>query len=609
MQKKIRQWLSPRSFRFKLTIASVICILIPGCFTLIMYNYLTQDAVKQQAISNSQESMLLVNNYVTNSLKYMLNVANLIQMDSELSSIMKRKATGQTYTGPNAEYEEFNDQSKIRNTIDNITIGGEQCYVTIILSNGAYYSSYSISDFNPIDMTKEPWFAQLDQLYGFNSLWVGASPTVFVSEKPKNPYQLSVVRTLREKEGYQIYGYVIVTIMENQMNQNFEKLSDSQEFMILDSNNVIMSHNDVRQIGQTFRFPTNPPANKQISSQLVHGDKEDYLLTQEALFTGWKLVSLTPYKSAIEKIKSIFNNVIIFQIISFIVFLLLLLYLLRTFTKPLVGLGKVAISVQKGNLDVRSRVRGGDEIGRLGYLFDQMLDRINEMIEEISVTQTRKRKAELDMLQAQINPHFLFNVLNSIRMKVMFKGDKESAEMIGSLSKLLRMTINQDKGLITLHEEIEIVMDYTQLMNMRQKEKVLLQTDISANALLEKVPRFFLQPLIENALIHGLSQSGGMIRVKAWVDTGKLIVYVEDNGAGMDAVTLTKLRHKLAMSSEQEQPEMEKHKGFSSIGLSNVNERMRMTYGDEFEMQMESEPGQGTRITMFIPSLEAKEDV
>ncbi|WP_282935243.1 sensor histidine kinase [Paenibacillus sp. RC67] len=607
MRKKIGQWLSSRSFRFKLMVTSIICILIPGCFSLIMYNYLTQDAVKQQVISNSQESMLLVNNYVTNSLKYMLNVANLIQMDSELSSIVKRKATGQTYTGPNAEYEEFTDQSKIRNTIENITIGGEQCYVTIILSNGSYYSSYSVYDYNPIDMTREPWFAQLNQLYGFNSYWVGASPTVFISEKDKNPYQLSVVRTLREKEGFQIYGYVIVTIMENQMNQNFENLSDSQEFMILDSNNVIMSHNDVDQIGKPFRFATSNQTNKQISTQIVHGDNEDYLLTQEPLFTGWKLVSLTPYQTAINKIKSIFTNVITLQLISFIVFLLLLLYLLRTFTKPLVGLGKVAITVQKGNLDVRSRIRGGDEIGRLGYLFDQMLDRIHDMIEEISVTQTRKRKAELDMLQAQINPHFLFNVLNSIRMKVMFKGDKESAEMIGSLSKLLRMTINQDKGLITLHEEIEIVMDYTQLMNMRQKEKVLLQTDISANALLEKVPRFFLQPLIENALIHGLSQSGGVIRVKAWVEEDKLIVYVEDNGAGMDDSTLSKLQRRLAMSNEQEHPEMEKHKGFSSIGLSNVNERMRMTYGEDFEMKMESELGKGTRITMLIPCLEANE--
>ncbi|MFE5317548.1 sensor histidine kinase [Paenibacillus sp. NPDC056579] len=605
MFKRKRQWIASRSFRFKLMTAAITCILIPACITLLMYNYLTRDAVKEQAVSNSQESLLLVNNYVSNTLKYMLNIANSIQMDSDLNSIMKRNVFGAPYTGPTAEYDEFNDRNKILKQIDNITIGGEKSYVTILLSNGTYYSNYSVYDYNPINLTKEPWFSQLKNLYGFNSLWVGASPTVFSSLKDSHPYQLSVVRTLRG-EGSIIFGYVFVTIMENQMNQNFERLAENQEFKIVDASNTIISDNDVTKIGQRFPIELDG-SRKDMASDIVQIDNEDYLLTQKELFTGWKIVSLTPYKKAIYKIDSIFNKVFTFQIVSFIVFLLLLVYLLRTFTKPLVGLGKVAMKVQKGNLEVRSHIRGEDEIGRLGFSFDQMLDRIKEMIAEISDTQARKRKAELDMLQAQINPHFLFNVLNSIRMKVMFRGDKESAEMIGSLSKLLRMTINQDKSIIPLHEEIEIVMDYTKLMNMRQKEKVQLKTEISSDALLEKVPRFFLQPLIENALIHGLSQSAGTILVEAWVEGHMLIVAVEDNGVGMDESALNRLRRKVEPGTEKaapEEAEHEKHRGFSSMGLTNVNERMRMTHGEAFVMQIDSEQGKGTRITMFIPSLE-----
>ncbi|UUZ96717.1 sensor histidine kinase [Paenibacillus sp. P25] len=605
-QTRIREWLSSRSFRFKLMLASIICILIPACITLVVYNYLTQDAVKEQAIASSQQSMLLVSNNVTNSLKYMLNIANSIQMDSEMNSIMKRTAGGKLYTGPDAEYEEFNDRNKILKQIDSIMIGGESRYVTILLTNGSYYTSYPIDEYNPINLTKEPWFAQLKNLYGFESYWVRTAPTVFKSDKASNPYQMSVVRTLRG-EGSNIFGYVIVTIMENQMNRNFERLSSDQEFMIVDSSNVILSHNDAAKIGQPFPYPSYlKPSSKQITSDIVQVGGEDYLMTQQSLsFTGWKLVSLTPYKKAIFKINGIFNKVFVFQIVSFIVFLLLLLYLLRTFTKPLVRLGSVALTVQRGNLEVRSHIRGGDEIGRLGYLFDQMLDRIKEMITEISLTQARKRKAELAMLQAQINPHFLFNVLNSIRMKVMYRGDKESAEMIGSLSKLLRMTISQDKGTISLHEEVEIVMDYMRLMNMRQKEKVSLQVDVSTDALLEKVPRFILQPLIENALIHGLSQSAGTISLGASVEDGTLVVTVEDDGIGMDSVVLEGIRRKLASyGDEAVHPESDSRKGFSSIGLANVNERMRMTYGDSFNMNIDSGEGQGTRITMRIPRTE-----
>lgn len=187
--------------------------------------------------------------------------------------------------------------------------------------------------------------------------------------------------------------------------------------------------------------------------------------------TGWKLVSLTPYDRAVFKLNVIFKRVFMFQLASFCLFMVLLLYLLGKFTRPLVRLGRVAETVQRGNLEVRSGIRGEDEIGYLGQSFDLMLDKVKETIGEITKTQVRKRKAELAMLQAQINPHFLFNVLNSIRMKVLRKGDSESAEMISSLSKLLRMTISQDKGVIPLHEEVDLAIDYVRLMNMRQKRE------------------------------------------------------------------------------------------------------------------------------------------
>lgn len=595
----MRQWISNRSFRHKLMAAAVACILMPSCVTLIMYNYFTQSAVKEQAIANSQESMQLVNNYVSDLMKYMLNIANSIQMDSDINTIMKKQASGERYEGPDAAYNQFNDTNKILKKIDNITIGGEKCFVTILLVNGIYYTNYSPSDYNPGKMFDELWFNnQLRSMYGFESYWVG-TPTIF--RTIQNPYQISVARTLRG-EGLSIFGYVIVTINENQMSQYFERLADTQEFMIVDTNNVIVSHSDPSRIGQLFAYldQVSEPA----ATDIIRIGREDYLMTYETLaLNGWKIVSLAPYKNAVAKINAIFHNVFLFQIVSFALFLFLLVYLLRAFTKPLVQLGKTALAVQRGNLQVRTHVKGRDEIGRLGMLFDQMLDRINEMIAEVSATHVRKRKAELAMLQAQINPHFLFNVLNSIRMKVLLRGDKESAEMIGSLSKLMRMTIEQERSTISLHEEVEIVIDYMKLMNMRQKDKARLKVDISADAALEKVPRFVLQPLIENALIHGLNQSEGNIVLKAWVTKKRLIIVVEDDGVGMPEETLRKLRDKLAADDERGQAETKR--GFSGIGLSNVNERMRMTYGDSFRMKIRSEPGRGTRILMSIPRLEA----
>ncbi|MNZ70656.1 Sensor histidine kinase YpdA [compost metagenome] len=298
-----------------------------------------------------------------------------------------------------------------------------------------------------------------------------------------------------------------------------------------------------------------------------------------------------------------------FQLVSFCLFLLLFIYLIGTYTRPLVRLGRVAETVQRGNLEVRSNIRGADEIGYLGESFDHMLDRIKKMIAEITMTQARKRKAELAMLQAQINPHFLFNVLNSIRMKIMRKGDHDSAEMISSLSKLLRMTISHDRGTIPLHEEIDTVIEYVKLMNLRQKEEALLELDLARETLLIAVPRFFLQPIIENALIHGLSQRAGVIHISSEDASDEIIITVKDNGQGMDAAALESLKRKLLYTTEREARTERAGGSFSSIGLSNVYERLTITYGERFSMEVKSEPARGTRITMYIPKQAVGDDV
>jgi two-component system, sensor histidine kinase YesM len=598
MLNRFRQLAIFRSVRYKLIIASICCILIPAAFTMVIYNSLTQEAVKKQAVSNAQESLLLVNGYVTNLMKNMLNIANYVQLNSDMNTYFKLLVSGNAYRGSNDTYLQFVDKRRINEQLYSIATMGESFNVTVLLTDGSYFTNYSPNDYNPLNFEKEPWFGKLKGLNGVQSYWTGATPTVFPDEKLKNPYQISVVRTLRlDSSG--IYGYVIVTVFENQINQIFKHMIDNQEVMILDGSNHILSHKDPAQIGQLLDLKM-IGENKPSDIITTNGNKD--LVTQMPLsFTDWHLVSTQPYKMAIVNINSIFSRVFTFQVVSFFLFLLLLIYLLNTFTKPLVKLGKIAAKVQMGNLVVRSSVRGQDEVGRLGHSFDLMLDRVNEMIAEVSVTQARKRKAELAMLQAQINPHFLFNVLNSIRMKVIGRGDPESADMIGSLSKLLRMTIMQDKNEISLHEEIELLKDYIKLMNMRQKEEMELIVDVPKEAFLVPVPRFSLQPIIENALIHGFNRSTGKIILSVEMVNEWLILKIQDNGVGMDEAALQELRNKMASGELNTIREHGSDSRFSGIGLLNVLERMKMTFGEKFRMDVQSEQQAGSIITLFIP--------
>jgi len=589
-----------KTVRAKLSLASIICILVPALLTMLIYNALTRDAVEQQARSNSTDAMQLVRGSVNNLLQGMLNLANYIQVNTDINSTLKRIADGSESAAD--PYNRFTATSRIMQQLEGLTYIGEKSYITIILTNGATFTNYSKDEFDPLRFKQEPWFQQLEGLAGLRSYWVGATPTVFPYDRFDSPYQISVARTLR-LESSKIYGYVIVTMMESKISKIFKGLTSGQDVTLVDGQGTIISSSHGERIHSPFQYrdllnedgltPT---------SRIIRDGKQKLLVTTSRLtFNDWHLVAVQPYQHAILNISSIFSRVFTFQIVSFFVFLILLLVLMRAFTKPLIRLGRVASSVQRGNLEVRSGVRGQDEIGRLGFLFDQMLDRIKDMIKEVSVTQARKRKAELAMLQAQINPHFLFNVLNSIRMKVMRGGDSDSAKMIASLSKLLRMTISRDEDAITLHEEIELLTHYVDLMNLRQKEEVRLQLEVDASAFHIEVPRFILQPLVENALIHGLNRSAGTIIVRTVMKERFLALIVEDNGNGMEPEVLAKLSSQLAAAAHTEAKEERPRGGMSGIGVVNVAERMRIMFGDAFDMTAASRPNEGTRIIMHIP--------
>jgi two-component system, sensor histidine kinase YesM len=578
---------------------SIICLVIPATLTLFIYNYLTKDTIKEQAQSNANTELTIANEYVEKLLEDMMYITNFIQVDAEMNTILKRKKTSAVEQSEEQKYQQFLDDSKINKTLENITLVGEKSYVTILLKNGISYTNYSNSELNPTDLYLEDWFKELNNIKGYETVWIRSQPTMFKTEKPINPYQISVARTLRD-ESLNIYGYVIVTIMENKINQVFENMNGNEDMILLDSSNHIVSHTNDSRIGEQFQY--SDQLTEENSSNIFRISRKEYLIAEQKIsLTGWKLVSLIPYKQATNKINAIFNKLFIVQIVSFTIFLILMTYFLRTITKPIVRLGNVADLVQQGNLNIRSHIQSKDEIGRLSASFDQMLNRINDMIRDITDTQERKRKAELDMLQAQINPHFLFNVLNSIRMKVMVKGDKESANMISSLSKLLRMTISKDKEIITFQEEVQIVLDFINIMNMRQKEKVNVEITIHEEANLIMIPRFILQPIIENSIIHGLNQSAGKIIVNAEMTENEVIIIIEDNGGGMDEQTLFQLRRKLIHSNTLDNSTSKNNKGFSSIGISNVYERMYMTFGQEFKMDIKSELGKGTQVIMSIP--------
>ncbi|WP_216624604.1 cache domain-containing sensor histidine kinase [Paenibacillus foliorum] len=579
-------------------------MIVPMVIAVLISNYATKDVLKEQAIANMEQSLHTLDIYITNLISSMVYTTNVIQFDNEVTTILNDRIPDKSSAA------QFFNIKRMNEKFANVeTAASNPVYLAVIDIAGTAYSNYSgFQDYDPLNFTRLEWFNQLENMDSLETYWVGTQANYIASSAGKSPYLITIARTIRNSSITS--GYIIASMFETDIHKIFQNYNSTQEIMLVNSKGVVLSHTNPSKIGTTFPFMNQNGIWEEESEipVIIKDQNKDYLLVRHKLsFSDWYLVSLAPYKEAIDKISRVHQNVLLLTITCFALFLIILLYLMNQWTKPIKLLGKVAAKVRSGNLSIRSNITTKDEIGEFAHSFDYMLDRIQQMIGQITLEQTGKRTAELEMLQAQVNPHFLFNIINSVRMKIWMKGDLENAELLSSLSAFLRMTINRNNEYISLHDELELISNYVLLVNFRHKEPIVLELNPASETLLEEVPRFSIQPFVENAIIHGLKHKGGTVLITSQKDANGLAITVEDNGEGMKQEVLDGLRKKLfAGTFDSAEESSSCHTGISGIGLKNAYERLQLIYGYGSLLSIESEEGVGTKVCVYIPKMRSK---
>jgi two-component system, sensor histidine kinase YesM len=249
----------------------------------------------------------------------------------------------------------------------------------------------------------------------------------------------------------------------------------------------------------------------------------------------------------------------------------------------------------RGDLDTRIEVSSEDEVGQLARGFNAMLDEIRRLVDDVLRAQIHEREAELHALQNQINPHFLYNALESINMLALTHGDRDTSRMVTALGRLLRLTLSSTAVLIPLRDELAYVEHYLVVQRMRYGERIETSVEVDPEVLDVLIPKLTIQPLVENGLYHGLEpkRGPGQLTVRARREGDVIIILVEDDGAGMDEETLAGVRAALT----------EARRDTRSVGLTNVQQRLKLYCGPTYGLQVDSTFGQGTRICVRLAAL------
>ncbi|NLK27109.1 MAG: histidine kinase [Clostridiales bacterium] len=339
-------------------------------------------------------------------------------------------------------------------------------------------------------------------------------------------------------------------------------------------------------------------------------DGNKYIINVASLeTTDLKVVAINSYHELNKDSMAIRNNTIGFALLGTMCAVLSLLVFVQNFFKPLFHIIHSMKQVQDGDLSVQVEVRNQDEIGYLAKSFNKMIRRINrildsntKLVKEVYESKYLQKEAQYNNLCAQIKPHFLYNTLNTISLLIKCKDSEGAVQSIEKLSHFLRGIMNADKN-ITLSSELEIVDSYLGILKARYSDNLSYVIDVAPEFKNYRIPALTLQPLVENAIIHGCEIKRGKseIHIYSSQEEDKLYLHIVDNGIGIEKEKLAQLNRELSQETSLDEDIEENTKTTENIGLINVNKRIKLKYGDSYGILLSNNLSVGTHVKLKLP--------
>ena len=313
-------------------------------------------------------------------------------------------------------------------------------------------------------------------------------------------------------------------------------------------------------------------------------------------YTGWKIIGVAPMGGV--TLNALKTRLLITFIVVFVAFLLAVInaYISTRITTPIEALEKSVNEIEAGNLNADVYVGGSYEIRHLGTSIQNMATQIRRLMDDIVAEHESKRKNEFDVLQSQINPHFLYNTLDIIVWMIENEKQADAVKVVTALARFFRISLSRGKSIITVRDEIEHVRNYLTIQHMRFKNRFTYGIEADESVMDLASVKLILQPLVENAIYHGMEfmDGDGEIRIHVYRDGDDLYMKVSDNGLGM-----TKEQIENMFSDKKHVAS----KSGSGIGVRNVNERIRLYFGSDYGLSIESELDEGTTVTIHMKAI------
>jgi len=573
------------SFRNKLKYSFLTVTIMAVLLTGGLSYYISAGILEEESLTLTQDSVMKSAQIVDEKLSKLMLVMMTFMISEPFKDLLESVAAG--------DYEEY---YKHLNNMDNVF---SQARIAEPLIHSLYVTT-PMGDFYPLSINRNrevtfqdtPMYERI--LQEKRNIWVeGHEDELFTG---KQRVVSLVLEPITDTTIFSIKDvYVVVNIRESGLRRliGTDAANGALRFLVNGDGELVAreNHELIRQAVDSGMVKA--VMNEEEAGQATHElNGEDYLINYASLgLNDWTIVSIQAKSNVLQDLSYV-KWMIAFIILGCLVVVMVVSSgLIRYLLSPFKSLLIVMKRVESNDLTARFEVRNEDELAQIGIRFNAMLEQIVSLIDEVKLAETNKRAAEIKALSAQMDPHFLYNTLNTIYWKMKLKKTEESQHMVMSLSRLFQLGLNKGQELTTLEKELLHVRKYLELQKFCYEE--LFDYEIESDPLIDElyVPRIMLQPLVENSILHGFGdrENGGIIRIKAETDreARQCVLTVSDNGSGVDKATANAL---LRQTSEH------------GYAIGNLLSRLQLNYGERSGMlSIESEPGNGMTITIRIP--------
>ena len=580
------------SMRVKLFASFFLLIFIPIIVLTVFAAYRSTAIIQEQSMEIARLYLQQTENEMESELYKIATVSSSVAQTAKVHEVLEKQNTGISFS------EEYDDMNELYKTIESTRALQNLYQIRLFISDSFTHSRSNYITYPLSSVSDTDWYHQLVEQYQTQTL---LPPSIFQPPLSEPQEVLSVVTLIRSRKDItRILGVVSVDVLKSDLIDILQRnnyAEQSAAYLVDENLNIVCGANSTFPVSeadlaaqlQQMRDTFGASSGVSTAGNAVYG-------LSAPIFDGWRIFTVASMGNLLSPVSDLRDQMILLTvIISIIAFCLSYLYA-RYSTRRIKTLAEQVRRVENGDLSVSCIVDSEDEIGELQNSFNFMVRRISLLVDERYNLGKNLKDMELRALQAQINPHFLYNTLDMIAWKAMASGNQETVDIVVKLARFYRLSLSNGSDFLPLSDEVEHVRLFVELTNLCRSRSVQLITEVAPNIADYPIMKLILQPIVENSLFHGLyelSDREGVIRLTAEQIGSYVQIQIADNGVGIEKSKLAELLAK------KERPVVNTKRG--GYGIGNILERLRIYYDDRFTFQIESAILTGTTVTIRIP--------